>query len=282
MENRNRRRSDRISLSVPVSLSSYASTDREFKEMGKTLSVSRYGAAVILRKPLNPVQEIRIRSLESGKEAVAQVVGQMGQQLDGYIYGIAFVDKNVNPWSIEFPPLTDEDMAVSRLLLECDACHSREVVHADEHQTEVFQASQSLSRPCRKCDSWTVWRTAKIAEFEESSPTSNRPAPTSAPAVPTQLKRNRNDRKHVRTSMKVMACIRHPGFGENEVTPIVNISRGGFCFSSSKTYLKDASIEVAVPYTEGGANIFVSAKVVWQRDLPKSNRREYGVAYQRF
>ena len=82
--------------------------------------------------------------------------------------------------------------------------------------------------------------------------------------------------------MKVMACIRHPGFGEHEVTQIVNISRGGFCFSSLNTYIKDSNIEVAVPYTEGAANIFVSAKVVWQREVPKSKRKEYGVSYQKF
>ncbi len=281
MQTKNKRRSDRVSLSVPISLSSFATSDREFKELGRTLSVSRYGAAIILRKKLSPVQEIKIRSIESGKEAVAQVVGQIGQQQDGFVYGVAFVDHNANPWSIEFPPLTDEDTAVSRLLLECGTCRSREVVHADEHQTEVFQASQSLSRPCKQCDSWTVWKMAKQANLSDDLPPRIHPEQVAA-EIPLVLKRSRNDRKHVRTSMKVMACIRHSGFGEHEVTHIVNISRGGFCFSSSKTYLKGSTIEVAVPYTEGAANIFVSAKVVWHREVPNSKRKEYGIAYQKF
>ncbi len=281
METNNRRRSDRVSLSVPITLSSFETSDREFKETGRTLSVSRYGAAIILRKKLSPVQQIKIRSTESGKEAIAQVVGQIGQQSDGYVYGVAFVDRNANPWSIEFPPLTDEDMAVARLLLECERCKSREVVHADEHQTEVFQASQSLSRPCRQCESWTVWKMAKQPNLSDDLPPRIHPEQLAA-EIPLVLKRSRNDRKHVRTSMRVMACIRHSGFGEHEVTQIVNISRGGFCFSSQNTYIKDSTLEVAVPYTDGAANIFVSAKVVWHREVPNSKRKEYGIAYQKF
>ncbi len=281
METNNRRRSDRVSISVPITLSSFETSDREFKETGRTLSVSRYGAAIILRKQLSPVQQIKIRSIESGKEAIAQVVGQIGQQSDGYVYGVAFVDRNANPWSIEFPPLTDEDMAVARLLLECERCKSREVVHADEHQTEVFQASQNLSRPCRQCESWTVWKMAKQPDLSDDLPPRIHPEQLAA-EIPLVLKRSRNDRKHVRTSMRVMACIRHSGFGEHEVTQIVNISRGGFCFSSQNTYIKDSTLEVAVPYTDGAANIFVSAKVVWHREVPNSKRKEYGIAYQKF
>jgi hypothetical protein len=36
---------------------------------------------------------------------------------------------------------------------------------------------------------------------------------------------------------------------------------------------------VAVPYTPGGANIFVAARIAWSREQPDKQLKSYGVKY---
>ncbi len=218
-----------------------------------------------------------IRSANADKEEAAQVVGLVGHQADGYVYGIAFHNPGANPWNIEFPSLAEAEKAVSRLLLECSVCLSRELVYLDELQAEVFEASRSLAIHCKQCDTWTVW---KLALHGTANAQSLRAAQPDRKTVssPGPAPRVRNERKHVRIRLKMTACIRQIGFGE-EVVRIENTSRGGFCFFSSNTYLVGSNVEVAVPYTPAAANIFVSARIIRSRDLPRKTKKEYGVVY---
>jgi hypothetical protein len=59
---------------------------------------------------------------------------------------------------------------------------------------------------------------------------------------------------------------------------VVNVSRGGVCFHSSRIYAQDTWIQIAVPYTPGAANIFVAGRIVRCRKLDKA-LIEYGVEY---
>ena len=285
MDRRNRRRSDRVSLSVPVVISWPGTSRGDNSEMARTLAVSRHGAMVVLRRKPDPAQEVTIRCSGSEKTARARIVGQTGQLADGFIYGLAFVDPSANLWNIEFPVLTEADTAVSRSLLECSACHSREVVHLDELQTEVFELSRQLSRPCTQCAAWTLWAQAAHEASPDQETGVAAPAGVATPAgaadsAPAPAIRKREERKHVRVKAKLTACIRRHGFSE-EVVQIENVSRGGFCFLSANTYAINSQIEVAVPYTPGAANIFVPGQVIREREIQRKtgNKKEYGVRY---
>jgi PilZ domain len=267
----NRRRSDRVFLSVPITISRTSSTGQKFSDSARTIAVSRHGATVLLRQKLDDVRQVRIRTATADQEAPAQIVGLVGHQADGYVYGIAFHDPDTNPWNIEFPSIAEAEKAVSRLLLECSVCRSRELTYLDELQAEIFEASRSLARRCKQCDTWTVWKLA-LHGAEDAQPDQK----TVSPAGPAP--RVRNERKHVRIRLKMKACIRQSGFGE-EVVQIENTSRGGFCFFSSNTYFVGSNVEVAVPFTPGAPNIFVSARIIRSRDLPRKTKKEYGVVY---
>ena len=86
-----------------------------------------------------------------------------------------------------------------------------------------------------------------------------------------------NKRKYARISMKTLACIGPPGPSE-DVVDVVNVSRGGVCFQSSRTYGEDTWVQVAVPYTPGSANIFVAGRIVRSRKMD-NGLTEYGVEY---
>lgn len=96
------------------------------------------------------------------------------------------------------------------------------------------------------------------------------------PRAPDTARANR--RKHARVKVSYSACIRHPERGDDIVT-CEDISRGGLCFKSRKSYYERTLIEVAVPYAPGQPAIFVPAQIVFVQELPEQQLFRYGVAY---
>lgn len=264
MDAEHKRLSERVSIVVPIHVSGTDVTGQNFVEQGRTLTISRYGATIVLNRTLAPGQQVTISRVESAKAATARVVGQIGGQPPAYIYGMALPRRSVNLWDILFPPLAKSEAAVVRLLLECTTCETREVVYLNELETEVFDANRSLSRSCRRCSGWTLWKQTvhemptQRAQGQREAVSEWSPAPGGGP---------QNRRRHVRIPLKKKGCIRQPGLGE-ETLPVENVSRGGFSFKSSKGYLEGSRIEVAVPYSAETANIFVPARILWSLELP--------------
>jgi hypothetical protein len=71
--------------------------------------------------------------------------------------------------------------------------------------------------------------------------------------------------------------VTQPG-GEQELTQLLDISRGGICFRSKRQYSVQAWIRVAVPYTPDAANIFVPGRIAWHRETA-DGPHEHGVQY---
>jgi hypothetical protein len=95
-----------------------------------------------------------------------------------------------------------------------------------------------------------------------------------------QPRRTSNDRKHTRISMKnAKACLHRPGFADDVVT-VVDLSRGGVRFLSLIDYTPGQLVEVAVPYTAGGANVFTPAKIVRVKCRPTADiPGDFGLQY---
>jgi hypothetical protein len=264
------RRSDRVRLNLPIRVSGTDPTGQDFEDDARTVSICRYGATIVLPRKLAPRQQTTMRNLSTHKETKVRIVGQMGGQPQGYIYGIALVDMTEDIWKVQFPPLSETDKAVVRLLVECIACQTREVAYLNELEVEVFEANATLSRSCQHCNDWTIWKQAMLETTPKSQPLVSSPFPDV---------RNRNRRKSVRVRLKkITACIRQPGLGE-EIVHVDDLSRGGLRFRSPKTYYEGSGIEVAVPYEPRGGNIFVLARIIRFRELPEANFKEYGATY---
>ena len=154
------RRSARIPKQVAITLIGSDIEGRVFSEKTKTVVLSRHGAGIISAYKLSAEQELVIRNEESHKETEARVVGQIGSDADTYIYGIAFLDRDINFWAIEFPGLSETEREASRTLLECASCHCREMADHSDLASDVMAVNQSIVRYCRKCGSSTLWRQA--------------------------------------------------------------------------------------------------------------------------
>jgi PilZ domain-containing protein len=285
IEEKLKRRSNRIELKLKIQVIGNDTAGKQFIDDARTLVISRYGAMIVLGRGLAPEDEIGVRCLETTKEAAARVIGQAGASPEGHLYGIELLDPSINPWGIAFPPVDEAELAAGRLLLECLSCHTRELVLLNDLELQVFQSSFRITRNCHRCNASTIWGEPlhENPQKELASIPANGQSAIQPPPNPHPLEvggRTRNDRTSPRINAKVSCCVRTPAYGDDPGTTD-DLSRGGFRFTSRKKYSVGSLVEASVPYTKGGANIFVVARIAWSRDLPDVGTVAYGIAYAR-
>jgi hypothetical protein len=281
------RRSGRISKEIAILLSGGDTDGRQFSETTKTLMLSRHGASVLSRHKLMPEQERFLRSVQANREIEVRVCGQIGKREDGYIYGMAFVDSSVDFWGIEFPSEVLEK-TLTRVRLECTSCRQHAALQFDATEIDVYAVNEGVPRFCDRCTTTTLWKltigstpkapasvVAHKAEAEKDAHGVPKLEGLPLVGVPPL-----NRRKERRTKVKLTACIRSSGTN-NEIVVCEDMSRGGFCFRSSRRYSEEAMIEVAVPYAPGAVAIFVPAQIANVRKLQEGNLYRYGAAYIR-
>jgi PilZ domain len=266
MPSSGKRRSDRIYVAVPIRVSGTDARNISFLDETQTLVISQHGACILVNRPLAPEQDIVVYSELTHQDANSRVVGPMGEDERGIHYGIEFQDPTANIWGIEFPSLEDSENAVGRIVLECGHCHYREIVYLTEMEAEVFETNRGLTRTCRRCTLPGIWSEATVQE------------PTEVEEEAEEKPRTQNDRRHFRARLRLTACIRFAQFGEEVITTL-DVSRGGFAFRSQKQYNVGNLIEVALPYSAHGLNIFSPARIVYARELPDQKVFHYGVMY---
>lgn len=275
MEPSKKRRSDRISVQLPIIISGTDVMGKDFVEAARTVLIARYGAKILCQRKLSPQLEIIIHCLMTSEDAHARVVGQVRESAEGIYYGVELLDQDVDLWGVEFPPIELSASAIGRVLVECAPCHRRELAYLNEFEAEVLERSRSLWRHCKRCGETSLWKETWLRPDEELPKEEAVPAQGTSPAPP---KRTSDDRKHTRLDLQMEALIRDPQ-GWEEVVTSENISRGGLRFKSKKHYAEDWTIEVALPYSRGGANIFSAAQIKHIGKVEEEGQNIYGVAY---
>ena len=276
MGSRSNRRSDRISISLPLQAAGIDAENRPFIDTATTIVVNRDGALITLDRPLRIDQILRVsRELFDGsrREAEVRVVAHEKGSSGGIAYGIAFADSKLDFWDIEFPSATEAVDAVVRLLVECSHCGGRELAYLNSRELKEFESNRLFARNCRTCESPTIWKQPLDSLRHIATPDSHRGATgIDAPSSP--------ERETTRYDTRLMACVRER-IGTEEMAVCENVSRQGIAFRSRRKYEEGAQVEVAVPYTQGTANVFIPAVVVHVRALPTAGLYRHGVKYLR-
>jgi hypothetical protein len=257
---------DRIGISIPVVVRGTDLNGREFTDRTASEHISRHGAGLVLKRLLGPDQHITLRRTGPGLETSGRVVGQIGIRPEGHVYGIAVEDCTF--WGVKFPPGAQGELRVE---LRCTCCAVRESAMLTEIEAAVLEANKILSRPCAECRATTFWQA--VADSQQAACPSRDGKPVAAPSSKA------NRRKNLRTSLKASACLCQPS-GLRDVSRVLDVSRGGISFQTTENYTVHSWVELAAPYIEGGANIFVPGRIVWERKL-NDDLREYGVQYVR-
>ena len=267
METKARRPSEAVEIKIPIEVSGADCLGAHFLAQTHTLAVSRQGGKICLEQMLVPQQDVAIRCLATGLEAEAHVVGQIGKIGGIHHYAVKFHDKKVRIWGVEFPS-SEPEGTVGRVLLQCGSCKTQEVMYLDEFELEVLEVAAHLSHFCKCCRDACLWR---------MSP-SGLPAPEKTVSIPVPAEAKER-RREPRRPLSVTACVRSSRHGEDMVKTRT-VSRTGLSFVSSWDYVPGDVVEVAVPYSPGGGNLFLNAKIARVQYLEAEGTRVYGNAYQ--
>ncbi len=84
-------------------------------------------------------------------------------------------------------------------------------------------------------------------------------------------------RSRRRSNVEMTASVRSRR-GEDELVVARNASRDGFEFLSSRSYLCGEPVKVSAPFLPNSTNIFVSARIMWQR--ASGGLYSYGIRYE--
>lgn len=286
------RRGARIPKQIAISLIGSDWDGRVFSEQTKTVLLSRHGAGIVSQYKLSPEQEIILRRIDTGREAEARVVGEIGEQENGHTYGVAFLDEGISLWSEDFPAEPDSQNRAKLLVLECDRCQNFVEFDEDAIESDVHAVNEGVLRYCRVCNCTTNWKASTTAP---GSRPGRQQIPWSAPKVPAMERPQTADtlvvvaepapetpaanrRKHRRTRVNYQACIRRSGF-ENDIVVCEDMSRGGLRFKSEKKYFTNTYIEIAVPYSPNSPPIFVPGTIVFVCELENERLFRCGVSY---
>jgi len=277
-----RRRSDRVSLTLLLQASGTDSHGQEFTEPARTLMINREGALIILNRELTPEQRINVQRQapsESHRQSAVRIVNQFGRQRDGYLYAVEMLDSDVDLWGVEFPAVAESPESVARMLLECNYCRGREVVHLNELELRAFETNRGIARHCKTCRVPSIWTQAAHEDEKKLTARAARGRRAEGPDI-LPSGGDQRERQRMRLRTRLTACIRQSG-ADDELAVCEDISPIGMCFRSKRRYDADASIEVAVPYSPDAANIFLPARIVYSEEMPKAGLFRHGTEYRR-
>jgi len=269
----NRRRSDRLMLTIPLRIRGTDAAGARFNAEARTVTINRHGARVQTPQALSGVSQVRITNQISRREADFRVVGLVApMSAQGADWGVECVDDKDNIWAIQFPPMEQGQNAESKALVECHKCHTVALMPLSLVEVEVLETSGILSKPCSSCQVISPWSYTET-QVAMGAPPDEQAAGAEAAAAPS-----RDTRRHRRVSLQLPVQVRDY-YGDVEHTKSENVSKGGFCFGSEKDFLLGQGIMVVCPYNAGGPNIEVQARIVRKQDVEGSHRKVYGVRY---
>ena len=268
-----KRRSERLMLTVPLLVTGTDSQGRRFNEDARTVILNRHGALIRITRPLLSGQKLRIVNALCHLEAEFSVVGPVSPRTEkGGQWGVEYLNGQKNIWGIQFPPPSG-DRAEPSGVLECRKCHTAELKRLSLIEVEVLETSGILNKACEKCGSNTPWG------YAEKQLSMSAPAGEAQMLKESGFTRPSDLRRHTRVSMQLPILVRDY-YGGVEITKSENMSKGGFCFVSEKNYQMGAGIMVVCPYSFTEEAIEVPARVVRRREVSDTQAKIYGVRYE--
>ena len=145
---KDKRRSDRIAIALPIQVRGIDSSGTGFEEYTKTLEVGRHGTKFGLKTSLQPNQMVIIVNVRHDTEANFRVLGPaLGPDPSDTFWGAEGLDPSAVFWGIDFPPIEEGQEATARILLQCGKCKNQELCYLSDLETEVFGLTDRIHRP---------------------------------------------------------------------------------------------------------------------------------------
>jgi hypothetical protein len=274
-----KRRSDRIMLTVRLRIVGDDDAGKRFKADARAITLNRHGARIRTLAALRAGQALRLIHLVGNSDGEFRVVGPLAPPSEhGGEWGVECLNPDHNIWGIKFPPLPDGTSAYAKGLLECHRCHTDAFLRLSVVQVEVLETAGILIMPCETCGTESPWGYAESKLALDCSPREARLF-AEARAHVEGGGSERDGRQHRRVALQLPVLIRDY-YGGTEIGHSENVSKGGFCFTSERTYYVGQGIAVACPYHPTGESIEVAARFARAREIRGTPQMIYGVHYE--
>jgi hypothetical protein len=280
-----RRRSQRVKLTVPLRVHGIDNAGRPYQCEARTVDLNRHGARIQIARLLAGGQIIHVVNVANRREADFRVAGPVSpltkkggvfgvvgpishDSAKGQGYGVECLDTTLNFWGIIFPRRASGEPAVPSALLQCRKCGATAVLNISQVEVDVLESAGILSWPCDTCAEVTPW------EYAEKDPVTRH----NFEPLPAKPPQDVYFRKYRRVSLQLPLRIRKHS-GDVEITKCEDISKGGLCFISHKHYYAEEGILLACPYNAAGQDIDVEGQIVHQQQVSGTDRKIYGVKF---
>ena len=261
-----RRAGYRVHAALPVQIRGLDSKGKPYCMVALSEVITRDGGLIVASVSL--ATGAHVTMARGNKEAEAKVVALVRFLDESNAYGIRFLGDAPSFWGIQAWDGKPEPPA-GRVILQCSECKISSVVELGEVDMVVMECVPVLGHFCTNCNTKTLWEPPQSLTDELlvtgsavfSMPT-RRQHQQQEMLKQIRPGGTREQRRFRRVALqRVRACIRSVGRTE-DVTSVMDFSRGGLRFTSTVDYQAGERVEVAVPFTPGAGNIFVWAKVV--------------------
>lgn len=278
-----RRRSDRIWLTLPLRAEGVDSNGQPFECEARAISVCRHGARLQIGQSLSEGQTVRLKSPTGNDAADFRVVASFvlpgGKEGE---YGVECLDIKANFWGIEFPTSDSDGPMDGKVLVECRKCQTIALLPLTLSEVEALRAMGLVGKPCPHCNTITLWKYAHVEGPPQrqgvSMENSMDETPADDPPNPDAGAPEAIERSHRRVYALMPLGVRDAQ-GKEEMTRTENISKSGFCFTSEKTYQPGESVLAVFPHDTVAPKTELPAQIVRAQNIEGSDRKIYGAAY---
>ena len=269
------RRSERALLSIPIRIEGKDAFGKTFDETTYTQIVNRCGGQLVVTHALKADELIIVTNLRNNVSCPFRVVSRATKSLSGAPeWGVECLEPEAEIWGVRFPSRTGEPQVADLIhaLLECQACHSREMAALNLQQYRRLLAKSSLPRPCLKCGDTKDWKFGFVEAELEDIPRSVADVTTFG-STPQDGAEKRRDKRLV---VKVPLGVRLAD-GLEETATTENISKSGLCFASDLGIKVGDRVFVSVGPEAPEEQRNIPARVMWRRPAKDKGRAFYGV-----
>lgn len=272
-----RRRSERLLLTVPIHVEGVDPAGEKFGEDTRTIVINRQGARIFLKRSVAAGAVLVVSTHTGRRKAMFRVVGPTQPiTLEGGEWGLECLEEKCNLWGIGFPPAQVEE-GFGSALIECRRCHTPKLSRLSLVEVEVLGTSGLLVKECEKCGRSTPWSYSEPSSaISANDPGTSLPYPESVETSKAGIQRRIHNRVALQLPIRVRSY-----YGIEEFIRSENVSRGGLCFITDKVYEVGEVLLITCPYEKGGHNIEVRGQVVRRRDMMGTGRKIYGISYER-
>ena len=269
------RPSERILLRIPVRVSGTDADGNSFTEDTFTLVVHRQGATVILRNSPRLGDQITVTNLVTLRSCPFQVCRSL-QNFPGAMreWGVECLEPNPNFWQIYFPEKTQPPAPADNIsvMLECAACHSREMAELSMERFRTMIEREELTRDCPQCHAATEWKLGFIESDKEYAFLPSLESEISRDSLPTR----RVARREERLILRLRVHIKHED-GRAESTITENVSESGLCCASSMEMQVGDVVLLTGWVGQAASEADTPARIVWRGVRNAKGKTLYGM-----